>query len=97
MPSTYLTPPRIRTLKKNLKACPLCSNLNLKAAGECYVCGWAGRFDKRGIQIDAGIQALQERSPELLDVLCSAACPQRKSLRLGALLRALFVRVDRRV
>lgn len=97
MPITNLTAPRMKVLKRNLKACPLCRNLNLRSTCECYVCGWHGAFDMQSQQIDRGISDLNERAPELLDVLCSAACPQRKGSKLSSLLRALFVRVDRRV
>ena len=97
MPISNLTAPRLKVLKRNLKACPLCRSLNLRSACDCYVCGWYGEFDLQSRQIDRGISELNDRAPELLDVLCSAACPQRKSNKLSLLLRALFVRVDRRV
>ncbi len=30
----------------DLKVCDLCSSLNLATNGQCYTCGWHGRFER---------------------------------------------------
>lgn len=89
--------PRLRALRRKLKRCPLCGSLNVKTACECYQCGWYGRFELSPEVIQDGLDRLSDRSPQLVELLESAATPRRRPNRLLALLSALFRRVDQRV
>jgi hypothetical protein len=49
----------------NLKRCPLCGALNSRLNGECFTCGWYGRFNTEASQIEEGLDILLERCPDL--------------------------------
>lgn len=77
----------------NLKLCPLCSAVNSRQNGECFVCRWSGEFDHDPIHIEMGVHELIERCPELLDALYGS--PPFKlgwRIRLGMWFQRVFGR-----
>jgi hypothetical protein len=56
---------RRRFAQSNLKRCPLCSALNARDNGSCFVCGWFGAFDHDPFRIEESLVRLIYQSPEL--------------------------------
>ncbi len=56
---------RRRIAQSNLKRCPLCNALNARANDDCFVCGWAGRFDHDPFRIEESLIRLIYQCPEL--------------------------------
>ena len=51
-----------------LKRCPLCEAVVAEATDACFVCGWAGAFERDADDVRASVDALVARCPELADL-----------------------------
>lgn len=84
-------------IAKRMKACPLCRCANVRSTETCYVCGWAGSFDFSPRAVQAGLDDLAYRNPELMEVLVTTASRDRTRPNLVGILRTLFRRLDETV
>lgn len=77
-----------------LKRCPLCDSINARANRECFVCGWAGKFDHDLQAIAEAMDFLVEQCPDIYPDVMPYSFP-RLTVRDQA--RALWARVRRRL
>lgn len=54
-----------RLLLDSLKRCPLCEAVNAEASSACFVCGWAGTFERDPDDLQASFDALVAQCPDL--------------------------------
>ena len=54
-----------RLLLDSLKRCPLCEAVNAEASAACFVCGWAGEFQRDPDDLQASLDALVAQCPDL--------------------------------
>jgi len=47
--------------ESDLKVCDLCGALNLAENGECFVCGWHGRFETRPELVHMAMEITRRR------------------------------------
>ena len=72
----------------SLKRCPLCEAVVAEASDACFVCGWAGAFERDADELQASIDALVARCPELAELK-----PKRRRIAgWKARLRRIFSR-----
>ncbi len=64
-----------RFAAENLKRCPLCGAVNVKDNFSCFLCSWAGQFDYEAEAVEAGLEELLLRCPELADLLVELPAP----------------------
>ena len=58
-----------RGLEASLKGCPLCDALNAADSPACFVCGWAGAFERDAETIGEALDGLARRCPEIVDAM----------------------------
>ena len=75
---TMRTSPRL--LLDSLKRCPLCEAVNAEASVACFVCGWAGEFERDADEIQSSFDDLVARCPQI-------AALKSKDRKKGALRR----------
>ncbi len=80
---------RRRFAAGTLKVCPLCGTLNVEEASECFVCWWAGEFERSSAVVDLKICELVERCPELVGLMK----PAQRSGRVIQFFRRLVCRL----
>lgn len=66
-PSAATPPFQVQTSFEigSFKVCPLCGNLCLECASDCFVCGWEGSFDHDRGLIALKLRELVDRCPDL--------------------------------
>ena len=57
--------PSPRLLLDSLKRCPLCEAVNAQASETCFVCGWAGEFERDAEDLQASFDDLVAKCPDL--------------------------------
>ena len=57
--------PSPRLLLDSLKRCPLCEAVNAEASVACFVCGWAGEFERDAEEIQSSFDDLVARCPQI--------------------------------
>ena len=60
--------PSPRLLLDSLKRCPLCEAVNAEASLACFVCGWAGNFDRDADDLQTSLDDLVAQCPDLADL-----------------------------
>ncbi len=65
----------------DLKICDLCGALNLALNGECFVCGWHGRFERRPEVIQIAKELMERQHGRLLLQLLTSPHVYRESFR----------------
>lgn len=89
-----------RVLVDHLKRCPVCGALNTYECAECFVCTWYGTFDHDPDSVEASLDELILRCPELVDAMMieAAVAPTFKEKvanwfeRTGATVKSWFNR-----
>ena len=54
-----------RLLLDSLKRCPLCEAMNVETIAACFVCGWAGEFERDADDLQSSLDDLVARCPEI--------------------------------
>ena len=57
-----------RLLLDSLKRCPLCEAVNAEASVACFVCGWAGEFERDADDLRASFEDLVAKCPEIANL-----------------------------
>jgi hypothetical protein len=73
----------------DLKICDLCGALNLASNGECFVCGWHGRFERRPEVVQIAMELMERQHGRLLLQLLTSPRVYHESLR-GPLISRLL-------
>lgn len=91
---------RHRAAIESFKVCPLCTSLNVRENGECFVCRWHGDFDLNPASIEMTLYELLQRCPDLPEVILPSPEPSlwrrliaRLPWRRRSSIRAIDVRV----
>lgn len=71
----------------DLKICDLCGGLNLASNGECFVCGWRGRFETRPQLVRMAMELMIGRHGDLRPELLTDLRAFRRAASLGLLNR----------
>ncbi|RYG19927.1 hypothetical protein EON82_20850 [bacterium] len=66
----------------SLKRCPLCEAVNAESSDACFVCGWAGAFDREPDEVQASFEALVAQCPALADMVAPGV--RRRGFRAWA-------------
>ncbi|MBS1714413.1 MAG: hypothetical protein JST30_08765 [Armatimonadetes bacterium] len=78
----------------SFKVCPLCGNLCVDGAHDCFVCGWAGTFEHDKSLVDLKLRDLVRRCPELEGLLGPPSFARRAKSAVFRALRAFRRRLD---
>ena len=70
-----------RVLVDHLKRCPVCGALNTYECKECFVCTWHGCFDHDSDSVEASLDEMIMRCPELVDAMMIEASMEESSSR----------------
>ena len=78
----------------SFKVCPLCGNLCLDGAHDCFVCGWAGTFERDKKLVDLKLRELVRRCPELEGLVVPQTWAHRARSAVFRAIRSLRKRLD---
>lgn len=78
--------PSPRLLLDSLKRCPLCEAVNAETSDACFVCGWAGEFERDADGVQSSLDDLVARCPEI-----AALKPRRRRASWRDRLRRIFL------
>jgi len=73
-----------RRAAEALKRCPLCDAINARSNEECFVCNWHGAFDHDPVHVEAGLDELLDRCPELANAMMEPPEEQVPPARFSA-------------
>lgn len=69
---------RRRLASESLKRCPLCDSLNSASNGECFACGWHGKFENDPDLVEEALDSLLARCPSLAEALATEDYDSRR-------------------